>query len=88
MQDLLVVACGIYFLDQGLNLDPVYWEHRVLAIGPPGKFQVLPSYGDFALLTLIPCGLIYHVTVKGLNCCLVFELVFSFILASIFMNAF
>ena len=43
MQDLLVVACGIYFLDQGLNLDPVYWEHRVLAIGPPGKFQVLPS---------------------------------------------
>ena len=42
-QDLLVVACEICFLDQGLNLGPLHWEHRVSAIGPPGKFQVLPS---------------------------------------------
>ena len=33
------VACGIYFPDQGSNLDPLHWESRVLATGPPGKSQ-------------------------------------------------
>ena len=26
------------FPDQGLNLDPLHWEYRVLATGPPGKY--------------------------------------------------
>ena len=34
-RELLVVACGIWFPDQGPNLGP--WEHGVLAAGPPGK---------------------------------------------------
>ena len=37
IQDLLVVACGIQFSDQGSNLCPLHWEHRVLATGPTGK---------------------------------------------------
>ena len=32
-----LVACGIYFPEQGLNPGPLYWELRVLASGPPGK---------------------------------------------------
>ena len=35
MWDLLVVAFGIQFLDQGLNPGPLLWEHRVRATGPP-----------------------------------------------------
>ena len=31
------VACGIQFPEQGSNLDPLHWEHRVLANVPPGK---------------------------------------------------
>ena len=31
-------ACGIRFLDQGLNEGPLHWEGGVLATGPPGKF--------------------------------------------------
>ena len=34
---VLVVACGIQFPDQGSNLGPLHWEHRVLATGLPGK---------------------------------------------------
>ena len=34
---LLVAACGIKFLDQGLNLGPLCWEGKVLASGPPGR---------------------------------------------------
>ena len=30
----LVVTCGIQFSDQGWNLGPLYWKHRVLAPGP------------------------------------------------------
>ena len=33
----LVVACGIYFPDQGSNLGLLHWEHRVLGTGLPGK---------------------------------------------------
>lgn len=33
-ESFLVVACGIYFLDQGSNL---HWKHEVLATRPPGK---------------------------------------------------
>ena len=36
-RDLLVLACGIYFLDQESNPGPLHWEHGVLTIGPPGK---------------------------------------------------
>ena len=35
--ELLVEACGILFLDQGLN--PLHWQHRVLATAPPGNSQ-------------------------------------------------
>ena len=38
---LLVAACGIQFPDQGSNLGPLHWEHRVLATGPSGKSLVL-----------------------------------------------
>ena len=39
MQELFVVAfelfsavaCGIYFSNHGVNLGPLYWEHRVSA---------------------------------------------------------
>ena len=34
----LLVACGIRFPDEGLNLDPLHWKYRVLTTGPPGKF--------------------------------------------------
>ena len=34
---LLVVACGVYFPDQGLHLGLLDWELGVLATGPPEK---------------------------------------------------
>ena len=34
---VIVAARGIQFPKQGSNLGPQPWEHRVLAIGPPGK---------------------------------------------------
>ena len=34
---LLIVACGLYFPDQILNLGPLCWECGVLATGPSGK---------------------------------------------------
>ena len=34
---IFVVACGIWFPDQGSNPSPLHWEHRVLAPGPPRK---------------------------------------------------
>ena len=30
---LLIAACGIQFSDQGLNLGPLHWQHRVLPTG-------------------------------------------------------
>ena len=33
----LVVACGVWFPEQGLNPGPLPWEHGVLATGPPAK---------------------------------------------------
>ena len=35
----LIAACGFCVPDQGLNLHPLYWEHRALAIGQAGKSQ-------------------------------------------------
>ena len=35
--ELLVVACGISFPNQELNLDPLPWELGVLATGPTRK---------------------------------------------------
>ena len=36
-QRYFVAARGILVPDQGLNLHPLHWEHRVLTTGPPGK---------------------------------------------------
>ena len=41
---LLTVACRIQFPDQGSNLSPLNWEHRVLATGPSGKSLCTISY--------------------------------------------
>ena len=36
------------FLDQGLNLLPLEWKHRVLTPGPTGKsFLYLPLFSSF-----------------------------------------
>ena len=32
-----VAACGIQILEQGSNLGPLCWKHRILATGPPGS---------------------------------------------------
>ncbi|XDA85125.1 hypothetical protein R6Z07F_014902 [Ovis aries] len=37
-----VVACGIEFPDQGLNLGPLHREHGVLATGSPEKLLMRP----------------------------------------------
>ena len=37
LHQVLAVACGIWFPDQGSNLSPLLWEGRVLATGPPGR---------------------------------------------------
>ena len=42
---LLVAACGIQFPDLGLNSGLLYWEHGVLATGPPEKSQQM-SFED------------------------------------------
>ena len=34
---IFVVACGVWFPDQGSNPSPLHCEHRVLAPGPPRK---------------------------------------------------
>ena len=34
---VLVIACGIYFPDQGSNPGPLHWEHGALAVRPPGQ---------------------------------------------------
>ena len=36
-RELLVVACGIWFPDKGLNKGSLHWKCRVLAPRPPGK---------------------------------------------------
>ena len=38
---VLVVACGIKFPEQGSNLGPLHWEHGILAIGPTGKSRLV-----------------------------------------------
>ena len=35
--ELLVLACGIYFSDQGLNPGWLHGELKILATGPPEK---------------------------------------------------
>ena len=35
---LFIVAWGIQFPNQESNPDPLYWEHGILATGPPRKF--------------------------------------------------
>ena len=44
--DLSVVACGIQFPNQGLNL-VLHWDCGVLATGPPGKSS------DHLLVTIV-----------------------------------
>ena len=53
MWDLFVVACGIQFPDQGSNLQPLHWEHRVLATGPPAKS---PDMGDCKWKLIFLCS--------------------------------
>ena len=53
MQDLLVVACGVYFPDQGLNPGPLHWELRAPATGPPGKSPLLSFFGFYLTSSLI-----------------------------------
>ena len=36
-QDPLVAVRRTYFHDQGSNLEPLHWQHRIVAIGPPGS---------------------------------------------------
>ena len=35
--EFLVAALGVQFLNQGLSLGPLHWEHGVLASGLSGK---------------------------------------------------
>ena len=35
----LLVSCGIWFPEQGLNLGSLPWDRGVLATEPPGKFH-------------------------------------------------
>ena len=37
LHQVLVMACGIQFPDQGLNPGFLHWKHKILATGPPGK---------------------------------------------------
>ena len=39
LNQVLVAACGIQFLDQGLNPGPLALGAGVLTTGPPGKSQ-------------------------------------------------
>ena len=43
--EVLVVACGIWFPDQGSNPGSLHWECGVPATGAPGKSQDKVSYG-------------------------------------------
>ena len=40
----LVMARGLWFLDEGLNLGPLSLEHRVLATGPAGDSLMFYFY--------------------------------------------
>ena len=42
--ELLAVACGISFPDQGLNPGPPDWEHRALATPPVFLITVLDHW--------------------------------------------
>ena len=57
--ELLVVAGGLQFPDKGLNLGPLFWEHGVLATGPP--YEVYVSV--FSKQSLFPC-----ITARGEVC--------------------
>ena len=50
---LLVVAWGILLADQGLNMGPLHWEHRVLATSWPGKSQQCVFDNIFATFNII-----------------------------------
>ena len=58
----LAEACGIYFPDWGLNPEPLRWERRVLATGPPWKslisFLLYSSHLKNPLLRVSSLGLI------------------------------
>ena len=49
--ELLNVACGVQFPDQGSNPGPLYWEHRVLATGSPGRSVV----AAFLIFPMVKC---------------------------------
>ena len=43
---------GFYSPDQGSNLCPLYWKHRVLTTGPSGKSQILSLNSNTSFLLL------------------------------------
>ena len=51
--ELSVVACGIQFPDQGSNPDSLYWEHGVLATGPPGSPLIHFYSGKHPIMFLV-----------------------------------
>ena len=53
----LVAAWELQFPDQGLNLGPLLWEHKVLAAGPPGKFPKMQSFKAEEMITHLCKGL-------------------------------
>ena len=60
---LLVAASGIQLPDQGSNLDPLHWEHRVLNTGPLGKS--LPCCFLYSFFSLKFCHFICKVSWCG-----------------------
>ena len=44
---VFIAAWGIWLPDQGSNLGPLHWEHRLLATGPPGNSPPCYRYMEF-----------------------------------------
>ena len=55
---VLVVAYGIQFPDQGLNLGYLHWKHGVLATRPLGKSPLGMSIAQCLWSTCLPAGVV------------------------------
>ena len=80
--DLFVVACRIQFLDQGSNLWPLHWEHRVLATGPPRKSPDMED-SKWKLIFLCSFNFLFFSPMEGRNPC--FSVYKAFILPYSFL---
>ena len=58
---LLVMACKIYFPEQGSNLGSLLWEFRVLATEPPGKSHPHTFFFTYVSLVGLLIELLYFV---------------------------